>query len=75
MDPGHGCRPYAAHHEGEAHRADKTFYVETHPDLQLHDVPARRSTDQPSSHVQVLLVERAHVPGLLIVVYHLQDVS
>ena len=40
-------------------------------DLQLHDVTARRGADKPGADRHLLLVERADVPGVLVVVDNL----
>lgn len=39
--------------------------------LELHDVTTRRCTHQSSAHVPVVFVQGAHIPGVLIVVHHL----
>ena len=39
-------------------------------DLQLHDVAAGRRADQPGADVGIILVERPHVPRVVVVVHH-----
>src|SRR5256885_416404 len=44
-------------------------------DLQLHHVAAGRSADHAGAHRFVVLVERAHVAGIFVVVYHFVGIS
>lgn len=46
-----------------------------HLDLEFHDISAGGSSYKTSSHGGICLVERAHVPGLLIVIYDLHEVG
>ena len=55
------------------HEQTKHANGSTHPYLQLHHVSAGGGTYKPSSHVHIFLVKGAHVPGLLIMIDHLQD--
>ena len=55
----------------EARVDDVTVVV--HLDLQLHHVAASRRSDQASADVLVVLVERPHVPWVLVVVDDLRS--
>jgi len=57
----------------EFHVRDDSVLVDL--DLKLHDVSACWSTDQPSPDVHVVLVERAHIPRVLVVIDDLCVVS
>mmetsp|Transcript_10604 Transcript_10604/g.65403 ORF Transcript_10604/g.65403 Transcript_10604/m.65403 type:complete len:219 (-) Transcript_10604:8-664(-) len=46
--------------------------VLVHFDLQLHHVSARRSTDQCRTHEWIVLVEGTDIPGIFVVLHHLQ---
>lgn len=38
--------------------------------LQLHDIPACRSANKAGANIRIVLLQRTHVSGLFIVVYH-----